>query len=92
MSKGFRVSVWLAAALILSQWLLVVHAADHPLLQPDVECQVCVAGHASAGPAPDASAPLELTPATTTGPAHAVRCPAAPRRTSPAIRAPPLPV
>lgn len=66
----------LALTLVVGQWLAVVHGVQHRLnaSEPLVACEVCVAGHASAGPPPtllvitllparnDASAPVPATP------------------------------
>ncbi len=57
--------LWLLAlTFAVGQWLSVVHGVQHQLNAGEqlVACEVCVAGHAAAGP-PAAALPLALAPA-----------------------------
>ncbi len=48
MSRRLSLVTALLAGLILGQWLLLLHAADHdPLVDQDVTCHICLHGHAA---------------------------------------------
>ncbi|WP_293002953.1 hypothetical protein [Nevskia sp.] len=84
----------LALTFAVGQWLAVVHGTQHALNSGDqlVACEVCVAGHASAGP-PNADLPVALLPLRIELPTRALP---QPRRDAPALlpppRGPPIPL
>ncbi|HSW13411.1 MAG TPA: hypothetical protein VLI06_11265 [Solimonas sp.] len=68
MRSRFRHSLILALVLLLGQWLSFAHEIQHPALDSDVDCQLCVhAQNLASGAAPTASG-LPVLAATTEAP------------------------